>query len=270
MIIKILSGIIINILAILGLKKLYINKVYLNNDIYNYKKIKTDFIKHSGIMWGNTILKSLTERNFIFPLLTVTLGLEPANIFKVANDWALLFQRSIVKTIGTTDTLLFAQVNELKNENIMNEAFQKISSKIRSLSIPLFGILMLVFFLKNYFVQDQLIFKAFILLVISYLIESILSPYERILEVKKRYLALILAYIPFIMFLFITLNKRILSYFGLIEFIFLLCFVRLVSSVIITWHTRRTYNLKLLPINKVNQNNSFPIISFFTSLILRK
>ena len=187
MFIKVISGIITNIVAISGLRQLYLNKQYQDINQVNYKLLKTEFVKHSAIMWGNTTLKSLTERNFIFPILTLTIGVELANVFKIANDWALLFQRSIVKTIGTTDTLLFSQINELNNESVMNEAFQKICSKIRRLCIPLFGILIILLFLKNYFInKNELIFKIFILLVISYLIESILSPYERVLEVKRR------------------------------------------------------------------------------------
>ena len=94
-------------------------------------KIKNAFIKHSLIMWANNNLKSLSERNFLVPFFTHIFGPGPANLFKVANDGALLFYRIAIKTIGTTDTSLLAHIEtSQQHKKLMPIRAQEPKSKI--------------------------------------------------------------------------------------------------------------------------------------------
>lgn len=264
MIIKVLSGIVINVVATVLLFKLYSQKKYLVHQEIDYYSLRTDFVKHSGIMWGNTVLKSLTERNFVIPLLTMSLGSHFSNIFKIANDAALLFQRIILKTIGTTDTALLSYLQLDRDQNLISEGFKKIVSTIFRISMLILIVILFLFPFRNYFFEsfsnESLILKAFIILITCYLLEAILSTYERVLEVKRRYWILLLAYSPFLIFLYLSLNvflnyrlcssfeflnEKFLSSIGLLGFIILLSSVRLLSSLIITLYARKKYNLRL-------------------------
>lgn len=89
-------------------------------------------------MWATTVLKSLTERNFLVPFFSFSLGMASANIFKLANDAALLFYRVIVKTLGTADTALLSHVQTGYHADInFNKAFVNITKQIMVLSIPI-------------------------------------------------------------------------------------------------------------------------------------
>jgi len=190
-------------------------------------------------MWINNTLKSFSERNFLVPLLTFLLGQQIANLFKIAQDWALLFERSILKTIGVSDTALLAHA-EMGSWSI-DLAFKKLMHKVIGLCIPLFGIITLIFINGRYIFGEQTAFQTFLLLAITYLIEVLLSPYERMLEVKQRYLLLMVAYAPYIvgvLFLFYSI-----PFIGLQSFILIMQGVRLVSSFIMSWFAYRNYHL---------------------------
>jgi hypothetical protein len=204
------------------------------------------FIKHSSIMWFYTILKSLSERNFLLPICTFAWGAGIANMFKVAQDGALLFERTIIKTIGHTDTTLLAHVeSEVGDEKSRGEqalVFEKLVRKIAALSIPLFGILTF-FVVQGFFkLQDNEIFHIFLILAISYLLEVLLSPYERVLEVKLRYGLLLVSYIPYIFILSLLLMR--ISLIGLQNFVLMLQGVRLVSSILMVMWVHVYYNVR--------------------------
>ncbi len=135
---KIIFGIVLILLSYNKLKKLYKTNQY-HNSLIDYNLTKKEFLQHSTIMWGNSILKSLTERNFLLPILTISMGIDLANIFKIANDWALLFQRFIMKAIGTNDISLLAHLKNIENEKyLMQDALKKIRATIFALCTPLF------------------------------------------------------------------------------------------------------------------------------------
>jgi len=243
-IIKIISGSFVVLCAGYYLLKLYLKNEYQSN-AYCFGQESKGFLKHSLIMWHNSILRSLSERNFLIPMLTFYLGPELANIFKISNDWALLFQRAIVKTIGTTDTSLFSHIN-LIEKNLAQDAFNKIISKIFRVCIPLFGILVLLIFNKNHFIgKNQMIFQAFLLLVILYFIESVLSPFERILEVNKKYRILFLSYLPYLFFIFLITSKHYLPSIGFWTFIFILYLVKLINIVTLAIYSKNKYKIKI-------------------------
>lgn len=252
---SILKGIFITKLiasAIIVAISLYMLKKRNEHYSYNEKTIDTnkqwqEFIKHSGFMWVNNNLKSLTERNFLVPLLTNIAGPAQANLFKVANDGALLFYRTIVKTIGTTDTALFAHVETVaEKKKLAPIAFQKVATKITSLCLPLLGILLLLFLLGKGITKNILVFQSFFIITIGYLLESILSPYERVLEVKRCYTSLFIAYIPYISTLVImfTYFYSIVSLIGLLGMLIIIHGVRLVSSACMVYAASQRFDVK--------------------------
>lgn len=197
-----------------------------------YYPLMRDFIQHSAMMWATNILKSLTERNFMVLILTIVFGPSAANMFKVANDGALLFHRMVVKTIGITDTTLLTHVGQLTEaKKLMPIAFTKIMTSIVALCLPLFGVVSLVAVFCYRASLDSFVFQLFFILVLSYLIESILSPYERILEVKRRYSKLIFAYSPYLIMLIFAFYLNLLTLIGLLKSMLLIQGVRLVSSL---------------------------------------
>ena len=209
------------------------------------KDITKRFIKHSVAMWMNNNIKSLSERNFLVPFMTITTGPAFANIFKVANDAALLFYRIIIKTIGTTDTSLLTYIELSQQKNYMKMAFTKLTTKITSLSLPLLGIIIFISIQKDSLLDDPFVFHAFIIMVGGYLIETMLIPYERLLEVKGKYWYLFLGHIPYITMLVILRNNTIISFIGLLGFISLVQGVRLVSIGIITCFAYHLYKMPL-------------------------
>ncbi len=244
---KLVSGSIVIIIGLAMLKKLYTSMHYsiqTEEQSVNSTSIHKAFIKHSGMMWLNTNLKSLTERNVIMPFLTYMIGPAQANLFKVANDGALFFYRTIIKTIGTTDTSLFAYIDILpEQQTLMPIAFKKVTTKITGMCIPLLGIIWLLTLKSTVWFSNSYVFQIFLIIAAGYITESILSPYERILEVKRRYTKLLIAYIPYIIMITIVFLSNCISWIGLLGSIVIIHSVRLVSSLIMVYYARKEYRL---------------------------
>jgi len=245
---KLICGGAVIIIALVMLKKLYKSTYYQHQTegqaINSITTTRSAFIKHSGMMWLNTNLKSLTERNVLIPFLTYMIGPAQANLFKVANDGALLFYRTIIKTIGTTDTSLFAYIEILPGQQkLIPIAFQKVTTKIISLCVPFLGIVGLLALKSTVLFSNPYVFQTFFILVAGYIAETILSPYERILEVKRRYTKLLIAYIPYIIMIMIVFLSNCISWIGLLGSILIIHSVRLVSSLIMAYYARKEYRL---------------------------
>lgn len=241
---KAISGAAINAIGLGMLASLYKDANYPGRGHINFAHTAHAFIKHSGIMWINNNLKSLTERNFLMPLFTYTVGHTAANLFKIANDAALLFYRIVLKTIGTTDTSLLAHVATSHEKNkLMPFAFQKLTSKIASLCIPLSGILVLIFLKGEPLFENPFVFQAFFIMAIGYLIELVLSPYERLLEISGRYVYLTCAYAPYVVVVIWLFTSNIISSIGLLKTLVCIQSVRLVSSLIMVYFVRIRYHI---------------------------
>jgi O-antigen/teichoic acid export membrane protein len=241
---KTISRAILLLLASIKLPKLYTQIGHNNNKEIHVKALNKRFAVHSAIMWFNTNIKSLTERNVLVPLFTHIFGTDVANIFKIANDGALLFYRIVIKSIGTTDTALFAHVYSMKEgKQTWQIAFKKLTTKIAALVLPLLGIVFVLYRYKLWFKYDQYVFQIFLLICICLLIEVMFSPYERILEVNRRYVLLTYAYTPYIIMTIILLTTNIMTYIGLFNSITLIHGVRLVSSFLMFLITRMRYRL---------------------------
>ncbi len=168
----------------------------------------SQFITHSLVMGTYTNIKSLSERNFLLPFFTCTLGAAQANIFKLSNDSALLFYRTIIKTIGTTDTALLAHAQLIQQtaasastekKTAVNAAFAKLCCQMLWLCLPILLILMLLIPFKNRLFFDMRVVHAFFIMVFGYVFEALLSPYERLLEVHRQYFKILCAYAPYVL-----------------------------------------------------------------------
>ncbi len=241
---KIIANTILIILAWKSSSIIY-TQINSNNEISSPKEIvDRSFIKHAAIMYFNNSAKSLSERNFLFPLFTVTFGISTANMFKVALDGALLFYRMVVKTIGTTDTALFAHLLHINKKNeTWQIAFKKLCTKIAALVIPLIAIIYLLYQYELFNNYDPIVFQLFLIIIISLLIEIILSPYERILEVNKNYRLLACAYTPYLLIMGMLLLTNIMTSIGILDTILIIHGVRLVSALIMVCITRIYYQL---------------------------
>jgi len=265
------AGLIAIFISIAMLRSLYKDKDYPGNEPINFKKTTKAFAKHSAIMWINNNLKSLTERNFLLLFFTNIFGPGPANAFKVANDGALFFYRTIKKTIGTTDTALLAHVETLPQKSaLMPQAFTNLTMKIARLSIPLLSILCIVILnFKDTFFTNQFIFNAFCLITICYLIESLLSPYERMLEVKRNYWMLLVAYIPYSIIILLFLFPHLLTQVGLLSTIIIIHVLRLLSYLIMIYFNKKTY-LITFPVKAITKMLATVIpLVFLASLLIK-
>ncbi len=205
-------------------------------------KTLPSFAIHSLVMGGYTNIKSLTERNFLVPFFTYTLGTIPANAFKLANDAALLFYRAILKTIGTTDTALLAHAQLLsERKTALNDAFKKLLTQILWLCLPLLALVALLFFIKERLFVQATVMHAFFIMVLGYLLEALLSPYERLLEVKRKYLTIAIAYLPYcIGLLYAFTHTRELH---LLSLLLLFHATRLTGSCILALVAKRMYHV---------------------------
>lgn len=208
------------------------------------KEIHKQFIMHTTIMWFNNNLKSLTERNFLLPIFTFIFGPEMANMFKVANDGALLFYRVVLKTIGTTDTALFSHILTMEQKNeTWQVAFKKLSTKIAAFVLPLLACIYVIYNMDIYMRYSPYVFQLFLIITTSLLLEILFSPYERLLEVHQSYYLLMYAYVPYIIMLIILLGTSIMTSIGLLYSLVLIHGVRLVSVLSIALVTRIHYNV---------------------------
>lgn len=113
----------------------------------------------------------------MIPLLTIVFGPSQANLFKIAKmmDGALLFHRTVIKTIGITDTALLLHVQQLAQaKKLMPIAFTKIMTGLVALCLPLSGILLFAVAFHHKVFGDECAFQLFFILMIGYLIETIL------------------------------------------------------------------------------------------------
>jgi hypothetical protein len=199
------------------------------------------FFKHSFVMWVTSVVKSLSERNFIIPCLTHILGAQQASIYKVANDGALLFYRVIIKTIGSNDTALLSHAHHRDTKSI-DVAFTKLTTRIAGLVFPLLGLVVsFVVFLYRSASQElvsSMIFQLFTIIVIGFFIETLIMSYERLVEVHRDYRSLVYTHVPYLCIALLFVSP-IVTYIGLYGCIFLVHVVRLVSLLIALLFARR-------------------------------
>lgn len=209
------------------------------------KRMMKKFIIHSGMMWFNTVIKSLTERNFLVPFLAQTIGLVEANLFKVANDWAMLVHRPVIKTIGTTDTALLSRMKTGQQQtSVMLHTYRHLLKKIAIMSIPF----LLVAACIAHFVTNSTILLLFFIIVFGHLTETILSPHERLLEVHHNYKLLLFSYSPYMFMIGIAACYPIFPLLGLINSFLVIHGIRLLCSIFMVYYV---YKLSQQPSNTI-------------------
>lgn len=235
---KIISGIMLILCSLFFIFQLNNDHLITKYPLKNGKKIIHDFIIHSLLMWASTAIKALTERNALFPYITHIFGENIGNDFKIAHDSALFFQRIGIKSLGSADTSLLSYTYIKSNKNKdLRQSFD-IIVKIISWITLLLGLLSILVFFLRYTELSHKISALFYIVVIGYIIEIYLSPYERILEVKQEYKKLWTAYIPY---LFIIIGLFLIQFFtkfsiNLFSLLVIIHSSRILSSLIFTYY----------------------------------
>lgn len=158
-----------------------------------------NMLSHTGMMGTTTVLKSLSERNFLVPLFAASYGIEAATAYKLANETAIFFYRIIIKSLGTADTALLARAHETNHKQLFYAALTLVQRKTALLIIPLAAVLLISMTGSSYAAYlvpasgSRVIILARMLMA-CYFIESFFISYERVLEVKQKYRPLMLSY----------------------------------------------------------------------------
>jgi hypothetical protein len=248
------------------LKGLMLDADYNAHEKIDEKELTKSFATHSLAMWGTIITVSLTERNFLVPFITATLGHQAVAIFKVANDSALLFQRFVLKTIGTSGTSLFSHVEYgyAKAKENIHDAAAMLTNRILILTLPLVSILTCVMlrgmhhkalpFMASQEKASNFPFTIFFILTSLYLVQALFLSHERILEVKRDYKLLYVSFAPYIaIILFYIGGSRLRMY---LNFDLALCLlfihgVRILSLTLRVFFAQKKYGI------------TFPFTKFF-------
>lgn len=222
------AGVIIGSIALLpSLLKV---TTYSEKKEIKIKTLTKAFLEHSFMMWAATCIKSLSERNFLFPFLTSAFGALPANLFKVVHDSALFFQRIAIKVLGSADTALLSYALVLNStQTVYQKALIQLFKTVIALIVPLTFLTVGAFFIKtNMLTQEMLI--LFFVVALGYMFEVLLSPYERVLEVKRRYRLLWLSYAPYLLGLCMLLAWP--QAVSLVQWVVIVHALRLLSAIL--------------------------------------
>jgi len=267
LLVDIISSLTIIITSLLIIRYLEADTSYQGCEPINTATLTNDFIRHSAVMWSLTSINSLTERNILLPFLTHIFGPVTANLFKLANDLSLLFQRFILKTIGTAGTSILAHIDSKLISNptesdsaLFDDAFLTLNKHIQLLTIPLLGILFFIYIelfnnsstitiFGNQFFLNQPLLKLFIFLTLLYLLQIIFMAYDRLLEVKRNYKELFISFIPYIfiiIFFICGINFREFFYntFSLIGILTTIHCMRFASIGIRIYYSHLKYKIK--------------------------
>ncbi len=253
---KIMTGLILILLTAPKIPAIINDPAYRNIPVDHTENIKSQFMMHTAAMWGSNTIKSLSERNVTLLVLTYIFGPGLANIYKIANDGAVVIYRTLIKTIGTTDTSLLAHSQIIGEGEVgLQKAFKKVSTKVVGLCLPLLGLIGGVYSVASWYQYDHIVFYIIFIVVIGYILEVAFSSYERVLEVNFRYRYLIYAYVPYIILLIspfliplllsISLSSTItrITCIGLPTLLIAIRCVRLVSTLLMVYFARRLYDL---------------------------
>ena len=161
----------------------------------------------------------------------------------------------------------------MQNTFVQN-TFENLITQISRICIPLFGIITFMVFNFNYLLNNKNSSKTFfdinIFFIISifYLFESILSPYERLLEVKRKYIILTFSYLPYVLAIFCLAFFKITAALGIISTILFIQMSRLLIYFIMLIIVRKKYNFHF-PIKNVSKIIFYTFILFIFASSLK-
>lgn len=208
------------------------------------QNIDRQCIIHATAMSMSNGIKSMSERNFLFPVFTVLFGVQMANTFKIAHEGALFFYRIAIKTIGTTDTsLLSYSIASSTHTETMQNAFEQLCIKIATLIIPLSAIIYCVYLYQICINYNPSVFRLFLIIITFLLSETLFSPYERILEVQRNYGLLTVAYAPYMIIMTLLFSTHLMTSIGMFYTLLIIHIVRLVSMLLMTGITHMRYHI---------------------------
>lgn len=190
--IKAIGGLTITVLALMLFKNYEHKHPHTPTDPTLYQRMA----EHAAVLWGTSALKSLSERNFLMPIISNISGSAYAAAFKLALDSALLLQRTVLKTIGTADSALLTHARQQgrHTSNTDKEAQDRLINRITWI----IGLLVIVYggigmYSLGSSASQEMVMLFFVLLC-GYAAELRLLPYERMLEVHQAYKDLIYIY----------------------------------------------------------------------------
>lgn len=158
----------------------------------NTPQLKRAIIRHATVLWGTTVLKSLSERNVLMPLVTFVSGVETAAMFKLALDGALFLQRTVLKTIGSADSALLAHA--LYGKDIRDLAQEHLIKRVSVIISVTVALIIIISYIQLPLTLKSDTIVMFFMLLLCYAVELRLLPYERSLEANQQYLLLIKIY----------------------------------------------------------------------------
>jgi len=128
--------------------------------------------------------------------------------------------------------------------------FRKIIKTILLLCIPLsLGLLVFPFFMPH-----KTIISLFFIITIGYLLETILSPYERALEVQQHYKKLVISYSPYLIMLVCLGMYTYYFTYNITTILTIIHSIRLISSLLMVYIYKITAKQIILvnPATKLN------------------
>lgn len=198
------------------------------------------FVVHTLFMWASNSIKALSERNFLLPYVLYSLGPTMGIAFKLNNDAALFFYRLAVKTVGINDTALLSYARHTRGGT--RAVFVSLVRTTVCIVVPLLCIALVGVVLVQHYLPAKMMAAPFCLFIVGYMIEFLLSPYERILEVSLRYRLLSIAYMPYLIILLSMFYHDSIKAMGLFSFIATLQGLRVMSALIMVYYARRVHN----------------------------
>jgi len=241
---KLVGNLGVILLSLLLLPSLYRNTLIPAGEPFEKEASVRAFMKHSFVMWTIAILQSLSERNFIFPLITSVQGATVGNIFKVIHDAAIFFQRIALQTIGIADTALLSYIEVTdKRVSQLRLAFASLFKVVFLLCVPLLCTGIFFFFRNHADIPNS---SAFLFLVVALgsTLEIILSPYARVLEVKLRYRDLFFSYLPYVLGYALLTTLYAASLIPLITFVSVAQAIRLGTTLAMVYYAKRDFEVQ--------------------------
>ena len=139
---------------------------------------RTLFTQHTTYMWGISIIRSLSERNVMMPVLAWIAPPDIAAIYKIVHDAVMMIYRTLIKSIDINDITI------LRDARTRAYAFFQLSIKLINWCTVACCVLVAI----DYMMTSINAYHS-LLLVIGYssIIEVVISPWDRLREITYDY-----------------------------------------------------------------------------------
>jgi hypothetical protein len=161
-------------------------------------------------------------------------------MFKIANDAALIFQRTVLRTLGSADMSLLSYALLTNGQQQLFQTFAYLMRTIIMLTFPLATITIVVTYTFHTLATTDLV-MIFGVIMTGYMFEMLLSPYERLLEVNFKLKQLALSYSPYCIGYAALVVALLHGKISLLVCIALTQTVRIISSLCMFWYGKNIY-----------------------------